>query len=73
MPSLSSDLHGPEWRKSQQSLNNGACVELAAIKGCIAIRDSKDPGGPALVSSPAEWHAFLDGAKKGKFDDLYCA
>jgi hypothetical protein len=36
----------------------------------VAIRDSKDPSGPVLVYTPAEWHAFLHGAKTGEFDDL---
>ncbi len=58
------------WRKAQFSTNNGACVEVASVVGKIALRDSKDPGGPVLVYSPAEWEAFLDGAKKGEFDDL---
>ena len=60
------------WRKAQVSNNNGSCVEVAATAGKIALRDSKDPRGPILVYTPAEWSAFLDGAKKGEFDDLAC-
>jgi hypothetical protein len=58
------------WRKAQLSTTNGSCVEVAAAGGKIALRDSKDPSGPILVYTPAEWDAFLDGAKKGEFDDL---
>jgi hypothetical protein len=58
------------WRKAQLSTNDGACVEIASTVGKIALRDSKDPHGPMLVYTPAEWNAFLDGAKKGEFDDL---
>jgi hypothetical protein len=36
----------------------------------IAVRDSKDPEGAILTYTAAEWRAFLDGAKKGEFDDL---
>jgi Domain of unknown function (DUF397) len=60
------------WRKARLSTNNGACVEVASVVGKIALRDSKDPGGPVLVYTPAEWEAFLDGAKRGEFDDLGC-
>ena len=60
------------WRKAQLSTNNGSCVEVAAVVGKVALRDSKDPSGPVLVYTPAEWGAFLDGAKKGEFDDLAC-
>ena len=63
-------LHGLAWRKAQRSIGNGACVELAPIDGMVAMRDSKDPDGPVLVYTPAEWHAFLNGAKAGEFDDL---
>ena len=63
-------LAGPEWHKALSSVGNGACVELASIDGMVAIRDSKDPDGPILRYTTAEWHAFLDGAKKGEFDNL---
>jgi hypothetical protein len=43
---------------------------VASAAGKISLRDLKDPSGAILVYSPAEWHAFLDGAKKGEFDDL---
>jgi Domain of unknown function (DUF397) len=63
---------GPElaWRKARSSIGNGACVELAPAEGMVAIRDSKNPDGPILRYTAAEWHAFLDGAKKGEFDNL---
>ena len=60
----------PAWRKARRSTGNGACVELAPVDGMVAIRDSKDPDGPILRYTAAEWHAFLDGAKKGEFDNL---
>lgn len=69
---LRTDSSGPElaWRKAQSSVGNGACVELAPINGMVAVRDSKDPGGPVLRYTAAEWAAFLDAAKKGEFDNL---
>jgi uncharacterized protein DUF397 len=59
-----------DWHKAQRSTNNGACVEIASAAGKIAIRDSKDPDGPILVYTPAEFSAFLEGARNGEFDSL---
>jgi hypothetical protein len=57
------------WRKASKSGNNGQCVEVAFLDaGAVAVRDSKDPEGPVLTFTPAEWGAFLDGARKGEFD-----
>jgi hypothetical protein len=36
----------------------------------VAVRNSRDPYGPALVYTSAEIAAFLEGAKAGEFDDL---
>jgi hypothetical protein len=58
------------WRKARKSASGG-CVEVApAPAGMVAVRDSKDPGGPVLLYTPVEWDAFLDGVKRGEFDDL---
>jgi hypothetical protein len=58
------------WRKSVRSQSNGACVEVARVGDVIGVRDSKDPTGPILTFTPAEFAAFLDGAAKGEFADL---
>lgn len=58
------------WQKAQSSTANGQCVEIASTIGKIALRDSKDPDGPVLVYTPAEFSAFLEGARNGEFDDL---
>ncbi|MEU1195115.1 DUF397 domain-containing protein [Streptomyces sp. NPDC005813] len=60
------DLSGAAWRRSRRSSGNGACVEVAFVEGLVAVRDSKDTGGPALVFAPAEWTAFLDAAGHGE-------
>ena len=63
------DMTGAMWRKSTRSGSSGNCVEVADnLPGVVAVRDSKDPGGPALVFTPAEWEAFVGGAKDGEFD-----
>lgn len=58
------------WRKASASISTGACVELAESGQTILVRDSKDPAGPLLTYRRAEIHAFLDGVRKGEFDDL---
>jgi Domain of unknown function (DUF397) len=59
------DLTGSNWRKSSHSsANGGNCVEVAAGgPGVVAVRDSKDPDGPALIFSPADWSAFIASLK----------
>ena len=58
------------WFKAQRSTNNGQCVEVASVAGKVAIRDSKDPDGPILIYTPAEFSAFIEGARNGEFDSL---
>jgi hypothetical protein len=59
------------WIKSRHSNAEGNCVEVAALTdGGVAMRNSRDPHGPALVYTPAEIAAFLAGAKEGEFDHL---
>jgi ABC-type amino acid transport substrate-binding protein len=55
------------WRKSTYSAVNG-CVEIAFLDGLVAVRDSKDRQGQALVFTPVEWRAFIDGVRDGQFD-----
>jgi hypothetical protein len=65
------ELTDVTWQKSQYSNPNGACVEVATLPdGEIAVRNSRFPGGPALVYTRAEIAAFLAGAKDGEFDHL---
>jgi Domain of unknown function (DUF397) len=66
------DQIAARWRKSRLSNPSGSCVELAELPGgVIAVRNSRDPSGPALIYSRAEVAAFFRGAKDGEFDDLY--
>ncbi len=58
------------WHKSSYSSGQGGnCVEVAQLDdGGRAVRDSKDPSGPALRFTPAEWAAFTAGVRDGEFD-----
>ncbi|MGW7691743.1 DUF397 domain-containing protein [Streptomyces asiaticus] len=58
------------WYKSSYSGGSGnSCVEVAnviAACGRIAVRDSKDPSGPALLFSPAGWSSFVGLVRSSK-------
>jgi len=48
------------WRKSSYSGTSGDnCVEIAATRDSVHVRDSKDPEGPALAFTPEAWRAFV--------------
>ncbi|HXP18708.1 MAG TPA: DUF397 domain-containing protein [Streptosporangiaceae bacterium] len=67
---MNTDLPAAIWRKSTYSNGNGgACVEVARnLPGIVAVRDSKDPQGPRLIFTPAEWAAFVSGVRDGEFE-----
>jgi hypothetical protein len=57
------------WRKSTYTTGQGNCVEVARnLHSAVAVRDSKDPNGPKLVTSPADWRSFTATVKAGRFD-----
>ena len=62
-------LADAQWRKSSRSQTSN-CVEVAPLRdaGAVALRDSKDRGGPVLLFDRAGWRGFLAGAKAGQFD-----
>jgi hypothetical protein len=65
------ELTGATWQKSRLSNPSGNCVEVARLPGGgFAVRNSRDPHGPALVYTPDEMAAFILGAKDGDFDNL---
>jgi Domain of unknown function (DUF397) len=68
------DLSRVTWRKSSYSNGTGgSCVEIAILAGAagghdIAVRDSKDPNGPALTFTAPEWRAFITAIKSHALD-----
>ncbi len=56
------------WRKSSYSNGlGGCCVEIAQLGRACAVRDSKDPNGPALTCTAAQWSAFVTRLCAGEF------
>ncbi|MFJ6514988.1 DUF397 domain-containing protein [Streptomyces sp. NPDC091406] len=61
-----------QWVKSSFSDNGGTCVEwaprTASTTGTVPVRDSKNPGGPALAVAAEAFTSFVAGVKAGGFD-----
>ena len=61
-------LAGPWVKSSRSGPTGGNCVEVAFLAdGGVAMRNSRDPEGSALIFTRAEWDAFLGGARDGEF------
>jgi hypothetical protein len=53
------ELTGAVWRKSSHSPTQSECVELAALPGHLAVRDSKNPEAGAVILTRGQGHALL--------------
>jgi hypothetical protein len=63
------DLSNARWmRTTHGAPDRDNSVEVAFVDQAIAVRDAKNPDGPALIFTAAEWDAFVGGAKDGEFD-----
>jgi uncharacterized protein DUF397 len=61
------------WRKPSRSGGNNNCFECGELPdGSMAVRDSKDPSGSALVFDRSAWVAFTAAIKDkdGEFANL---
>ncbi len=74
---------GSAWRESGHAAGETESVEITVTDDAAAVskhkagagrlilmRDSKNPDGPVLAFTEAEWRAFIAGVKDGEFDDL---
>ena len=59
------------WIMSSRSTGNGgSCVQARRSAGWIEVRNSKAPDAGTVRFTSEEWDSFLDGARKGEFDQL---
>jgi hypothetical protein len=66
-----SDLGEQGWECPWSGPNGGQCVETKQLAdGRVALRQSTDPAGPALIYTPQEISAFVEGVKQGLADHL---
>lgn len=60
------------WRISSAcDANGGSCVEAGPVldgSDRVAVRQSSNPDGPAVLYTKEEWEAFLTGVRRGEFD-----
>lgn len=62
------DLSGVTWKASTFSGPDNETIEVGRHGENWLVRNSADPDGTVLVFTPAEWKAFVLGAKAGEFD-----
>jgi hypothetical protein len=64
------DVDAQAWQRSGEG--RGA-IELAFVDALeerwVLMRVAGDPDGRVLVYSRFEWECFVDGVRKGEFDD----
>ncbi|MGI5349754.1 DUF397 domain-containing protein [Streptomyces sp. CA-250714] len=70
MKSMAEAPRDAAWFRSSYSDNQGGeCVEGARLSGGVmAVRDSKQPEGPAFTFRADAWSAFLTSVKSGALD-----
>ncbi len=71
---MAPEFEGAIWRKSSRSGGSeGQCVECADVTRThsgIAVRDSKNPNGPALLFAPETFSGFIAAVTRVEFDLL---
>ncbi|GHE42961.1 hypothetical protein GCM10018785_10750 [Streptomyces longispororuber] len=61
----STSLRDARWWRSSRSNGMNNCVETASLGSgplaeLLAVRDSKNTAGPAVLFSPTAWEDFID-------------
>jgi hypothetical protein len=62
------------WECPWSGTSGGQCIEMKKLPdGRVAVRQSTDPTGPALICTPGEIGALVSGVKRGLADHLAAA
>lgn len=61
--------HGLSWHRSSFCADQ-ACVEVAAQRNHVYLRNTADSAGIIVRYTRAEWEAFVLGMKAGDFDTV---
>lgn len=56
------------WRKSSRSTQVDNCVEVGRLGDGAAVRDTKNREQGYFSTTRAQWAAFINGVKSGRFD-----
>lgn len=69
MTTTADTLSSADWFKSSYSDGHGGnCVEGAQLPGgAMAVRDSKNPHGPAFILTGDAWTTFINALAGGEF------
>jgi hypothetical protein len=59
MPSTDIDSRALAWRKASHSVNVGACIQVAALAGRVAVRDSAVSSESFIYFPGAAWRVFV--------------
>ena len=60
---MNDDIVFTYWVKSSLSFSNGNCTEVAARRGVVGVRDSKNRDGGMLTFGRAGWESFIASVK----------
>lgn len=58
------------WRTALSNADEGTGVQVASVGGLIAVGDAKHPDGPVIMYETSEFATFVEGVKRGEFDNF---
>ncbi|MGD0246610.1 MAG: DUF397 domain-containing protein [Streptosporangiaceae bacterium] len=68
MPARPDRYPATTWRKSSASADQGTCVEVAARKPFVLVRDSRNADGATLEILFDRWRELMKRIRNGQLD-----